>query len=101
MNKLIEFDNAVEALGDSMLINMPQQRIKDVQQFREYFEQQPDAKLRKLGLRLIDECVAFAYMYRMGAEYKKAFDKSLEIGHLREEVYKRGLRTYGGTQFKG
>lgn len=92
MKKLIEFDDAVEALGDSMLVNMPEQRIKDVQQFREYFEQQTDAKLRRLGLRLIDECVAFAFMYRMGVDYSKVFDKSLEIGHLREEVTKRGLR---------
>lgn len=92
MNQLIEFDNAVEALGDSMLANMPEQRIKDVQQFREYFEQQTDPKLRRLGLRLIDECVTFAYMYRMGAEYKKVFNKSLEIGLLREEVTRRGLR---------
>jgi len=57
MKKLIEFDNAVEALGDSMLANIPEERIKDVQQFREYFEQIADVKLRKLGLRLIDECV--------------------------------------------
>lgn len=101
MKKLIEFDNAVEALGDSMLSNMPEQRIKDVQQFREYFEQQTDAKLRRIGLRLIDECVAFAYMFRIGAAYEKVSGKSLEIGRLREEVYKRGLRTYGGTQLKG
>ena len=92
MNKLIEFDNVVEALGDSMLINMPEQRIKDVQQFREYFEQQTDAKLRKLGLRLIDECSAFSFMFRMGVAYDKVFDKTLEIGHLRDEVTKRGLR---------
>ncbi|MFL0475597.1 hypothetical protein ACH0CI_26815 [Priestia sp. 179-F W1.4 NHS] len=90
--QLIEFDNAVEALGDSMLINMPKDQIKDVQQFCEYFEQQEDVKLRKLGLRLIDECVAFAYMYRVGVSYDKVFDKSLEIGHLREEVTRRGLR---------
>jgi len=101
MEKLMEFDNAVEALGDSMLTNMPEQRIKDVQQFREYFEQQTDAKLRKLGLRLIDECTSFAYMFRMGVAYEKVAEKSLEIGHLREEVVKRGLRTYGGTQLKG
>jgi len=99
--QLIEFDNAVEALGDSMLVNMPQQRIKEVQQFREYFEQQTDAKLCRLGLRLIDECTSFAYMFRMGAEYKKVFDKSLEIGHLREEVTRRGLRTYGRFNVKG
>jgi hypothetical protein len=91
MKKIIEFDNAVEALGDSMLANMPEQRIKDVQQFREYFEQEKDVKLRRLGLRLIDECVAFAYMFRIGAEYSKVFDKTIEIGHLREEVMKRGL----------
>jgi len=101
MEKLMEFDNAVEALGDSMLTNMPEQRIKDVQQFREYFEQQTDAKLRRLGLRLIDECTSFAYMFRMGIDYDKVAEKSLEIGHLREEVVKRGLRTYGGTQLKG
>ncbi|MEH6865764.1 hypothetical protein [Priestia megaterium] len=98
MNKLIEFDNAVGALGDSMILNMPEQKVKDVQQFREYFEQQTDAKLRKLGLRLIDDCVAFAYMFRMGVDYSKVFDKSLEIGYLREEVMKHGLRSYGGTQ---
>ncbi|MCY9026539.1 hypothetical protein MOF32_27025 [Priestia megaterium] len=92
MKKLIEFDDAVEALGDSMLSNMPEQRIKDVQQFREYFEHQTDVKLRRLGLRLIDECASFAYMYRMGVSYDKVFDKSLEIGHLREEVTRRGLR---------
>ncbi|MEH7141447.1 hypothetical protein [Priestia megaterium] len=92
MKKLIDFDNAVEALGDSMLANMPEDRIKDVQQFREYFEQVADVKLRKLGLRLIDECTSFAYMFRMGLDYGKVFDKSLEIGHLREEVTKRGLR---------
>ncbi|WP_176586324.1 hypothetical protein [Priestia megaterium] len=101
MKKLIEFDNAVEALGDSMLANMPEDRIKDVQQFREYFEQVADVKLRKLGLRLIDECVAFAYMFRIGTAYEKVSGKSLEIGRLREEVYKRGLRTYGSTQLKG
>jgi len=101
MNKLIEFDNAVGTLGDSMLSNMPEQRIKDVQQFHEYFEQQTDAKLRRLGLRLIDECTAFAYMYRMGVAYDKVAHKSLEIGLLREEVMKRGLRTYGGFDFKG
>ena len=101
MKKLIEFDNAVEALGDSMLINMPEQRIKDVQQFREYFKQQTDVKLRKLGLRLIDECTSFAYMFRMGVAYDKVAHKSLEIGRLREEVYKRGVRTHGGTQLKG
>ena len=98
MEKLIEFDNAVEVLGNSMLANMPEDRIKDVQQFREYFEQQTDAKLRKLGLRLIDECTSFAYMFRMGVDYSKVFDKSLEIGHLREEVTKRGLRLNGSTQ---
>lgn len=92
MKKLIEFDNAVQALGDSMLINVPERLIKDVQQFREYFEQVTDAKLRRLGLRLIDECTSFAYMYRMGVSYDKVFDKSLEIGHLREEVMKNGLR---------
>jgi hypothetical protein len=101
MNKLIEFDNAVEALGDSMLANMPEQRIKDVQQFREYFEQQTDVKLRRLGLRLIDECASFAYMYRMGVSYDKVFDKSLEIGHLREEVTRRGLRLNGGINTQG
>jgi len=101
MKKLIEFDNAVEALGDSMLSNIPEQRIKDVQQFREYFSQQTDAKLRRLGLRLIDECVAFAYMYRMGVDYNKVAHKSLEIGRLREEVVKRGLRTYGRLNVKG
>jgi hypothetical protein len=89
--QLIEFDDAVEALGDSMLANMPQKRIEDVQQFREYFEQQTDSKLRRLGLRLIDECTSFAYMFRMGVAYDKVFDKSLEIGQLREEVMKRGL----------
>jgi hypothetical protein len=92
MDKLIEFDQAVQALGDSMLLNMPEQRIKDVQQFRKYFDQHTDTKLRKLGLRLIDECVAFAYMFRMGVDYGKVFDKSLEIGHLREEVTRYGLR---------
>jgi hypothetical protein len=97
MDKLIEFDNAVEALGDSMLSNMPEQRIKDVQQFREYFEQQTDPKLRRLGLRLIDECVAFAYMFRMGVDYDKVAEKSLEIGQLREEVMKSGLRSHGYT----
>jgi hypothetical protein len=91
MGKLIEFDEAVQALGDSMLANMPEKRIKDVQQFREYFTQEKDVKLRRLALRLIDECTAFAYMFRIGAEYSKVFDKSLEIGHLREEVMKRGL----------
>ncbi|MED3854227.1 hypothetical protein P4607_22960 [Priestia megaterium] len=101
MKKLIEFDNAVEALGDSMLANMPEQRIKDVQQFRGYFEQQTDAKLRKLGLRLIDECVAFSFMFRIGVSYDKVFDKSLEIGHLREEVTKRGLRLNGGFNTQG
>ena len=101
MNKLIEFDNAVGALGDSMILNMPEQKIKDVQQFHEYFEQQTDAKLRKLGLRLIDECAAFGFMFRMGVSYDKVAEKSLEIGHLREEVVKRGLRTYSGTQLKG
>ena len=97
MNKLIEFDNVVEALGDSMLINMPEQRIKDVQQFREYFLQQTDTKLRKLGLRLIDECTSFAYMFRIGVAYQKVSDKSLEIGQLREEVMKRGLQSHGYT----
>ncbi|SDE83643.1 hypothetical protein SAMN04487777_1323 [Priestia aryabhattai B8W22] len=96
--QLIEFDEAVEALGDSMLINMPEQRIKDVQQFREYFEQQADAKLRKLGLHLIDECSAFSFMFRIGVSYDKVFDKSLEIGHLREEVTKRGLRPNSGIK---
>jgi len=37
----------------------------------------------------------------MGVSYDKVAEKSLEIGHLREEVVKRGLRTYGGTQLKG
>ncbi|PET68284.1 hypothetical protein CN533_27230 [Priestia megaterium] len=96
--QLIEFDNAVEALGDSMLANMPEDRIKDVQQFREYFEQVADVKLRKLGLRLIDECVAFSFMFRIGVSYDKVFDKSLEIGHLREEVTKRGLRLNSGIK---
>ncbi|GFZ69033.1 hypothetical protein PSE10B_55550 [Pseudomonas amygdali pv. eriobotryae] len=96
--QLIEFDNAVEALGDSMLSNMPQNRIKDIQQFREYFEQVADVQLRKLGLRLIDECISFAYMFRMGVDYSKVFDKSLEIGHLREEVTRRGLRLDRSTQ---
>ncbi|MEC0668044.1 hypothetical protein P8864_19505 [Priestia flexa] len=99
--QLIEFDNAVEALGDSMLINMPEQRIKDVQQFREYFSQQTDPKLRKLGIRLIDECTSFAYMFRMGVDYGKVFDKSLEIRHLREEVTRRGLSVTSSTQLKG
>ncbi|MET1122764.1 hypothetical protein ABWU59_27935 [Priestia megaterium] len=98
MNKLIEFDNTVGTLGDSMLSNMPEQHIKDVQQFREYFEQHTDAKLRQLGLRLIDDCVAFAYMFRMGVDYSKVFDKSLEIGCLREEVMQRGLRLNGGIK---
>ncbi|MGG0555272.1 hypothetical protein ABEY55_22080 [Priestia aryabhattai] len=101
MKNLIEFDNAVEVLGDSIFINMPEQYVKDVQQFREYFEQVADVKLRKLGLRLIDECTSFAYMYRMGVAYEKVAKKSLEIGLLREEVIKRGLRTYCGTQLKG
>ncbi|MED4267323.1 hypothetical protein [Priestia megaterium] len=96
--QLIEFDNAVEALGDSMLANMPEQRIKDVQQFREYFEQHTDAKLRRLGLRLIDESTSFAFMYRMSVAYGKVFDKSLEIGYLREEVTRRGLRLNGGIK---
>jgi hypothetical protein len=99
MDKLIEFDNAVEALGDSMLTNMPTQRIKDVQQFGEYFEQQTDAKLRRLGLRLIDECVAFAYMFRIGVPYEKVFDKTMEIGHLRKELEKY-VRTQGTFDFK-
>ncbi|WP_141551875.1 hypothetical protein [Priestia megaterium] len=101
MDKLIEFDEAVQTLGDSMLTKMSAQHIKDVQQFREYFLQQTDAKLRKLGLRLIDECAAFGFMFRMGVSYDKVAEKSLEIGHLREEVVKRGLRTYSGTQLKG
>jgi hypothetical protein len=86
--QLIEFDDAVEALGDSMLLNVPIQRIKDVQQFREYFVQQTDVKLRKLGLRLIDECTSFAYMFRMGVAYEKVFDKTMEIGRLRKELEK-------------
>jgi hypothetical protein len=101
MDKLIEFENAVEALGDSMLINVPEPLIKDVQQFREYFEQETDAKLRRLGLRLIDECTAFSFMFRMGVDYGKVFDKSLEIGHLREEVMKRGLRLKSNFNLKG
>ncbi|MFL0498434.1 hypothetical protein [Priestia megaterium] len=101
MEKLIEFDDAVEALGDSMLANMSEDRIKDVQQFRPYFEQVADVKLRKLGLRLIDECTSFAYMFRMGVDYSKVAKKSLEIGHLREEVTKRGLQLNCGFDFKG
>jgi len=98
--QLIEFENAVEALGDSMLANMPEERIKDVQQFREYFDQQTDPKLRRLGLRLIDECVAFAYMFRIGVPYEKVYDKTMEIGHLREELGNYVVRTQGSFNFK-
>jgi len=98
MNKLVEFDNAVEALGNSIFMNVPPKYIKDVQQFRDFFDQQTDAKLRQLGLRLIDECTAFGFMFRAGVDYGKLYDKTLEIGHLREEVTRRGLRSYGGTQ---
>ncbi|WP_142330372.1 hypothetical protein [Priestia megaterium] len=98
MKKLIEFEDAVQTLGDSIFINMPEQYVKDVQRFREYFSQQKDAKLRQLGLRLIDECTSFAYMFRMGVDYGKVFDKSLEIGRLREEVMQRGLRLNGGIK---
>lgn len=101
MKKLIEFDNAVQTLGDSMLINMPEQLIKDVQQFREYFSQQTDPKLRKLGLRLIDECTSFAYMFRMGIAYEKVYDKTMEIGHLREGLENYVLRTKSGFNLKG
>lgn len=95
---LMEFDNAVEALGNSIFLDVPPKYIRDVQQFREYFDQQTDTKLRQLGLRLIDECTAFGFMYRASVEYSKLYDKSLEIGHLRGEVARRGLRSHGGTQ---
>ncbi|MFL7944515.1 hypothetical protein ACKA0G_29100 [Priestia megaterium] len=98
MDKLLEFDDAIQALSDNMLLTVPEQCIKDVQQFREYFEQVTDAKLRRLGLRLIDQCTAFSYMFRMGVAYDKVADKSLEIGLLREEVIKRGLRLNRSTQ---
>ncbi|MGI8372799.1 hypothetical protein ACR0S5_27295 [Priestia megaterium] len=96
--QLIEFDNAVEALGNSIFFDVPPKYITDVQQFREYFDHHTDAKLRQLGLRLIDECTAFGFMYRASVDYNKLYDKTLEIGHLRGEVTRRGLRSHGGAQ---
>lgn len=98
--QLIEFDNAVEALGNSIFFAVPPKYIRDVQQFREYFDQQDDTKLRQLGLRLIDECTAFGFMYRASVDYNKLYDKTLEIGHLRGEVYRRGLQSHGSAPTK-
>ncbi|MED4060263.1 hypothetical protein [Priestia megaterium] len=88
MRKLYEFQVNVEAFTESVIVGFQKPKLEAVQQYRSYFEQLNNAKLKRLGVRLIDECTSAFYMFQIGTSLEKLNKKAELVDSLRVDFFR-------------
>lgn len=88
MRELYEFQISVEEFTESVIVGFQKSKLEAVQQYRSYFEQLNNAKLKRLGTRLIDECTSAFYMFQIGTSLEKLNEKAKLVDSLRVDFFK-------------
>lgn len=87
MRELYEFQISVEEFTESVIVGFQKSKLEAVQQYRSYFEQLNNAKLKRLGIRLIDECTSAFYMFQIGTLLEKLNEKAKLVDSLRVDFF--------------